>query len=124
MKYKKYTNLNKMMKLTVEDYSERSFVVYGEDTKKYKDKLKEFGGKYNPNLSVGVGWIFGKKNREKVDNWMNGEEEDGVKETSNEIKYEELRTENVRLQKINDELNMEIKRLNKMLDFSDYKSKC
>ena len=51
------------MSLTIQNYSERSVVVFGEDTKKYKDKLKELGGKYNSNLSIGPGWIFSIKKK-------------------------------------------------------------
>lgn len=45
------------MSVTIENYSERSFVVRGE-TKEYKDILKRLGGKWNPNLRDGKGWIF------------------------------------------------------------------
>lgn len=41
----------------IEKYSEKSFVVRGK-TFKYKDKLIEVGGKWNPNLKGGKGWIF------------------------------------------------------------------
>jgi hypothetical protein len=36
-----------------ENYSENSFVVRGSDTIKFKDSLKEFGGKWNSNLKGG-----------------------------------------------------------------------
>lgn len=53
-------------KLTISDYTEKSIVVRGDDTKKIKEKLKELGGKYNPNLKDGAGWIFSKKNESKI----------------------------------------------------------
>ena len=59
------------MSMQLQDYSERSFVIFGDDTKIHKDKLKELGGKYNSNLSIGKGWIFSKKSQEKVNEWMN-----------------------------------------------------
>lgn len=46
--------------LTVEDYSEKSIVVRG-DTRPHKDKLKMLGGKWNPGLRDGGGWIFSKR---------------------------------------------------------------
>jgi hypothetical protein len=55
--------------LVKDNYTEKSFVVYGE-TKKYKDSLKNLGGKFNKNLKIGEdtvpGWVFGKKNLETV----------------------------------------------------------
>ena len=57
--------------MNIKDYSEKSFVVYGDDTKKYKEEIKKLGGKFNSNLKdVGPGWIFINKNREKVDDFF------------------------------------------------------
>lgn len=55
--------------MKIEDYTEKSFVVFGE-TKNFKDALKEFGGKYNSNLKVGPGWVFSKSNKDKVEQWI------------------------------------------------------
>ena len=56
--------------LSVVDYSEKSFVVSGELTRKYKDNLKAMGGRFNKNLTYNgqnlTGWVFGLKNKEKV----------------------------------------------------------
>lgn len=41
------------------DYSEKAIAVIG-DTRPIKDKLKDLGGKFNPRLSCGAGWIFSK----------------------------------------------------------------
>ena len=60
-----YTIKHTNMSIIIEDYSAKSIVVYG-DTKVYKDKLKELGGKYNGNLSVGSGWIFSNKRKKKL----------------------------------------------------------
>lgn len=42
------------------DYSEKAIAVIG-DTRPIKDKLKDLGGKFNPRLTCGPGWIFSKK---------------------------------------------------------------
>lgn len=57
--------------LTLEDYSDKSFVVRGEDTKKYKEELKNLGGRFNKNLNGGSGWIFSNKRREEVESFLN-----------------------------------------------------
>jgi len=54
--------------ITIEDYSVKSFAVFG-NTKEFKDKLAELGGKYNPNLKGQAGWVFSNKNRPNVDEW-------------------------------------------------------
>jgi hypothetical protein len=43
--------------LRKENYNNRSFVVRG-DTKTFKSQLKALGGRWNPNLKGGEGWIF------------------------------------------------------------------
>jgi hypothetical protein len=50
------------MTLNVDIYSERGFTVRG-DTKPHIEKFKEMGGKYNPYLIGGPGWVFSIKNR-------------------------------------------------------------
>lgn len=50
--------------IQIVDYSERAIAIIG-NTKSIKDKLKELGGKFNPRLSCGAGWIFS-KNRESA----------------------------------------------------------
>jgi hypothetical protein len=61
---------NKIIDLHIIDYSEKSFVVRGDSTKDYKERLKELGGKWNANLKDGGGWIFSNNNREKVNDWI------------------------------------------------------
>jgi len=46
--------------LELVDYSERAIAIIG-DTKPIKDQLKALGGKFNPRLKCGVGWIFSKR---------------------------------------------------------------
>lgn len=41
------------------DYSEKAIALIG-NTKQIKDILKECGGKFNPHLKCGAGWIFAK----------------------------------------------------------------
>jgi hypothetical protein len=62
--------ISKEQILQLVDYSEKAFAVIG-DTKSHKDILKELGGKYNPYLSCGKGWIFSKKAQEKVEQFVN-----------------------------------------------------
>ena len=57
--------------ISVESYNEKSFAVYG-DTKRYKETLKAFGGKWNKNLKGRKGWIFSNKKRKQVDDWLSG----------------------------------------------------
>ena len=55
--------------LVKENYSDKSFVVYG-PTKPYKDDFGNFGGRFNKSLKVDgetiMGWVFSKKVQEKV----------------------------------------------------------
>tara|TARA_B100001093_G_scaffold125137_1_gene117718 strand:+ start:156 stop:596 length:441 start_codon:yes stop_codon:yes gene_type:complete len=77
-----------MTSISIEKYSEKSFVVRG-DTQLHKDKLKNLGGKWNPKLTGEdgrkfCGWIFSNSKRESVDEWFNGE--DDLPEPQGEIK--------------------------------------
>lgn len=74
-----------MSDLTIENYSDKSFVVRGE-TKPHKDKLKELQGKWNSNLTGGGGWIFSNKHREAVNKYLNSLTENPVEETPTETK--------------------------------------
>lgn len=67
MKNSKPTPAEKIKSSDVEilDYSEKAIAVVG-DTKKYKDILKQLGGKFNNRLSCGCGWIFPKSKREQI----------------------------------------------------------
>ena len=51
------------------DYSEKSFAVIG-DTYPIKDKLKKLGGTFNRRLSCGAGWIFTKKSKQAVEEFI------------------------------------------------------
>lgn len=65
-------------KLNVVVYTEKSFVVYGEATKTYKNDLRNLGGKYNGKLKPreglfegGPGWIYFKNSWDKVIKFVN-----------------------------------------------------
>lgn len=51
------------------DYSEKAFAVVGE-TKNIKDDLKRLGGRFNPKLTCGAGWIFSKKVLDEVKKFL------------------------------------------------------
>lgn len=55
--------------LEIVDYSEKAIAVFG-DTKAIKGQLKEIGGRFNPSLNYNgekrAGWIFSKKQADKV----------------------------------------------------------
>lgn len=47
------------------EYSDKSIAVYG-NTKEIKDQLKAIGGRFNPKLKDGAGWIFPKNKESDV----------------------------------------------------------
>lgn len=55
--------------LEIVDYSEKAIAVFG-DTKAIKEQLKKLGGRFNPSLNYNgekrAGWIFSKKQADKV----------------------------------------------------------
>ena len=51
--------------LQVVDYSEKAIAVIG-DTRAVKDILKSLGGRFNPRLSCGAGWVFSKLRQNEV----------------------------------------------------------
>jgi hypothetical protein len=56
--------------IVLSDYSDKSIVITGE-TKKYKDELKAFEGKWNGRLKCGPGWIFPKTKKSILEKWIN-----------------------------------------------------
>ncbi len=48
------------------DYTDKSLVLLG-STYAHKEEIKKAGGKYNPNLSVGKGWVFPKTKKKAVE---------------------------------------------------------
>jgi len=69
MKKLEYIDEKLQKNLNITSYSEKSFVIRG-DTKIYKEKIKELGGKWNRNLKGGPGWIFSNNKRTIIDNWI------------------------------------------------------
>lgn len=59
----------KFKDISIENYSELSFVVRG-DTRKYKEDLKKLGGKYNSRLKNEPGWIFPKTKEGDVNRFI------------------------------------------------------
>lgn len=55
--------------INIIDYNEKAFAVVG-DTRAVKNELKAMGGRFNPKLSCGCGWIFSAKMREKVEQFI------------------------------------------------------
>lgn len=51
--------------LQVVDYSERAIAITG-DTRDVKTVLKSLGGRFNPRLSCGAGWVFPKVRKNEV----------------------------------------------------------
>jgi len=47
-------------------YTERCIVITGSDTRDYQETLRAIGGIFNPHLKCGPGWIFPKREEEKV----------------------------------------------------------
>jgi len=70
------------------EYSDKSFIVFGNATKIYKQQLSELGGKFNmylkerPGFAGGAAWIFFTKNKATVYKFLN-------QVNSGEIKHHE-----------------------------------
>ncbi len=52
-------------KLRFVNYSEKAFAIVG-DTKAHRKELKKLGGRFNPKLKCGAGWIFSKKRGKEI----------------------------------------------------------
>lgn len=61
------------------DYSEKAIALVG-DTRDIKEQLKQLGGRFNPRLSCGCGWIFPKSKRDEVEKLIQGGSVECVKE--------------------------------------------
>lgn len=57
------------------NYSDKAIALIG-DTKEIKDRLKSIGGRFNPKLSCGAGWIFSNAKRPEVEALINGKPQD------------------------------------------------
>ncbi len=61
----------KPIHMKVIQYSDKAIAVIG-NTKPYREELKAIGGKFNPYLKCGVGWIFSAKRRAELDAFVSG----------------------------------------------------
>jgi hypothetical protein len=52
--------------LNIITYSEKAIAVIG-NTKAHKDELRDAGGKFNPYLKCGAGWIFSARHKAKIE---------------------------------------------------------
>lgn len=63
--------------LSTVDYSDKSFIVFGEATKTYKQQLRDLGGKFNmylkerPGFPGGAAWLFFTKSKPTVYKFLN-----------------------------------------------------
>lgn len=81
------------------DYSAKAIAVVG-DTRDIKDKLKELGGRFNPRLSCGAGWIFSKKAQAEVGKLLetgNVEESTAKPKSTNSAAIKEAKAEYVKV---------------------------
>lgn len=74
--------------LGVVDYSDKTFIVYGEATRTYKNQLKNLGGKFNkylkqrPGFAGGAAWVFTKKLKPTVYAFVNQVNSGAVPQTA------------------------------------------
>jgi len=61
------------------NYTDKSFTVSG-STKDHKEELMALGGKYNPHLKTGPGYIFGNKKEDEVRKFIESINNDGSKD--------------------------------------------
>lgn len=59
------------LRCTIVDYSEKAIAVVG-DTRDIKEQLAAMGGRFNARLSCGAGWIFSKRKRDEVEQFLSG----------------------------------------------------
>jgi len=64
--------------ISIQEYTSKSFIVLGNDTKLIKENLKNMGGKWNSNLKDENGgkfgaWIFSNKRLQEVEEFLSSE---------------------------------------------------
>jgi hypothetical protein len=69
-------------KLHILDYTAKSIVVIG-NCIDHSTNLQKLGGKYNPNLRCGNGWVFSKTRKESVEKYINTGKVDPLIQTKN-----------------------------------------
>lgn len=96
------------MSITLEQYSEKAIVLFGE-TEKVKDRIKALGGKYNSNLKGRPGWVFTNSSRPKLEAFLKSLEEGGIDTPASVPKVSEVGIESL-LKRI-EELELRIQKL-------------
>lgn len=106
-----------MLNLKLLDYTPKSFVVIGEDTRAQKENLKKLGGKWNSRLTdknTGDkfgGWIFFSDLRPSVEKWLKNPKK--LPETSSSFKDSNPRME--QLEKRVKELETELENIKRLV---------
>lgn len=65
------------MEMEIIDYTEKSLVIFGEETKNCIEKLKQIGARYNKSLTHPTtkekfsGWVLSKKQKDKLNDLLN-----------------------------------------------------
>lgn len=63
--FKDEEEAEELPKFQIIDYSEKAIAIVG-DTMSIKEEFKKLGGRYNPRLSCGAGWVFPKSKSAEV----------------------------------------------------------
>lgn len=53
-------------RLTIVNYSEKAIAIIADHDTALRDEFEAIGGRYNPRLSCGGGWIFSKKRESQL----------------------------------------------------------
>jgi hypothetical protein len=77
------------LQLTIEEYSEKAFVVRG-DSKKYKEQLVNMKGKWNSHLTGGPGWIFSNRHTEIVSKFLESVNKSDIESSSTLINKSDI----------------------------------
>jgi len=109
-------------------YSEKSVAIFSnkEWGIQNKDNLKEFSGRYNPNLTLDdkktPGWIFGNKKKDDILNYLNGNTNNQTKgneskhDSSLLIKIEKLERKIEKLERKFENLECDVENLSGKID--------
>ena len=96
--------------ITLEPYSEKSFVLRG-DTRPYKEYIKKLGGKWAPKLQDGAGWLFPKTKQDTVSKWIDTGEID-----DDDIKYQSEKSRNGTLEEHINYLTLKVTSIEKSIN--------
>ena len=96
--------------ITLESYSDKSFVLRG-DTRPYKEYIKKLGGKWAPKLQDGAGWLFPKTKQDIVSKWIDtGEIND------DDVKYQSEKNRNGTLEEHINYMRLKVTSIEKSID--------